>query len=103
MKKAMMIAVAAGAAMLTGSVIMNGPTGLSPHSDVVEARAAPKVPAPQQLPPKAPAETKAIREQRASGRVRYWRGAPAAIKNRGAGERAHRRWRKTKASGRQAA
>lgn len=34
---------------------------------------------------------------------RYARGIPASIKNRGPGERAHRRWRKSRASGRKAA
>ncbi len=99
MKKAI-LALAAGAAMLTGSAVMNGPTGTAQSSDVV-VRSAPASQTPQQAP--APVENKAIRETRADGRVRYWRGVPAAIKNRAGGERAHRRWRKTKAAGRMAA
>lgn len=99
MRKIVMVA-AAGIAMAAASVFSNGSTSIAPSSDVRVT--AQQTPAPPQQAP-APVQSKAIRETRADGRVRYWRGVPAAIKNRAGGERAHRRWRKTKAAGRQAA
>lgn len=73
------------------------------QSHVTGVRSAPTQ-APQPAP--APVEAKAVREdrvQRPSRTVRYFRGVPAAIKNRAGGERAHRRWRKAKSSGLRAA
>ena len=103
MRKLAMVA-AAGLAMVTASVVSNGHTSAIPSSDI-RVSATHASPARPQQAPAAP-ESKAIREGRAesAGRpVRYSRGIPAAIKNRAGGERAHRRWRKAKAAGRNAA
>lgn len=100
----MRVATVIGGMAVAAATLFAAPAMVG-HNPVAEVRAAPASSAPQQQSP-APAESKAIREQsaeRTSRNARYFRGAPAAIKNRAGGERAHRRWRKAKASGRRAA
>lgn len=89
--------MAVAAALMAAPAMVGG-------SHMVEARAAPTQSQPTQQAP-AP-ENKAVREAKAeqSGRrVRYFRGVPAAIKNRRGGELAHRQWRKVRSAGRHAA
>lgn len=90
-----MIAAAASIAMLGAglAVVSSGPS--VPMQ--TEARSAPAQ-APQ--PVQAPAQSKAIREQRSIGDAIRAMRIPTAHKNRAGGERANRRWRKQRASGR---
>lgn len=85
-----------GALAIAGAgVVGMGSTVATSHA--VEVRPISSPAQPQQAP--APVEKQVIRETRQTRLVRYSRGIPASIKNRGPGERAHRRWRKTRAAG----
>ena len=89
------LAMLGALALASVGMIAVGPTVVS--SNAVEARPITSPSQQQQVP--TPTQNKAIRETRATRSVRYSRGIPASIKNRGPGERAHRRWRKSRSAG----
>lgn len=98
----MRVATLVGGMAIAAAAMFAAPAMVG-QSHVVEVRAAPAQ-APQPAP--VPVESKAVREDRVARparAVRYFRGVPAAIKNRSGGELAHRKWRKVKSSGRKAA
>lgn len=98
LRKAVLASVAGMAVALASIGMMAG----APASHQVEVR--PAQPAQPQAPAQTPSEKQALREERADARTRRWRAPPKSpVKNRAGGERAHRRWRKAKASGKRAA
>lgn len=93
------VALIGSLALAAAGMVAVDPAALS--TNVVEARPITSPAQPTQAP--APVEKQTAIRETAQRRFRYAPGLPASIKNRGPGERAHRRWRKSRSSGRKAA